>query len=81
MSLNRLFSVSSAVNYVAPRYVSMMCSLLVSSGLMMLGRFPVMACSMRQETPTHCKISTARKIKTEAPPALSPKRRMRGSSV
>jgi len=48
MSLNRLFSVSPAVNYVAPRYVSMMCSLLVSSGLMMLGRFPVMACSMRQ---------------------------------
>ena len=40
MSLNRLFSVSPAVNYVAPRYVSMMCSRLVSSGLMMLGRFP-----------------------------------------
>jgi hypothetical protein len=48
MGLNRLFSVSPAVKYVAPRYVSMMCSLLVSSGLMMLGRFPVMACSMRQ---------------------------------
>ena len=48
MSLNRLFSVSPAVNYVAPRYVSMMCRLLVSSGLMMLGRFHVMACSMRQ---------------------------------
>ena len=48
MGLDRLFSVSPAVNYVAPRYVSMMCSLLVSSGLMMLGRFPVMACSMRQ---------------------------------
>ena len=48
MGLHRLFSVSSAVNYVAPRYVSMMCSLLVSCCLMMLGRFPVMACSMRQ---------------------------------
>ena len=30
------------------RYVSMMCSLLVSPGLVMLGRFPVMACGMRQ---------------------------------
>ena len=48
MGLDRLFSVSPAVNYVAPRCVSMMCSFLVSSGLMMLGRFPVMACSMRQ---------------------------------
>jgi hypothetical protein len=48
MGLNRLFSVSPAVNYVAPRYVSMMCSLLVSPGLVMLGRFPVMACGMRQ---------------------------------
>ena len=48
MSLNRLFSVSPAVNYVAPRYVSMVCSLLVSSGLMMLGRFPVMTSGMCQ---------------------------------
>jgi len=48
MSLNRVFSVCPAVNYVAPRYVSMMCSLLVSSRLMMFGRLPVMACSMRQ---------------------------------
>ena len=48
MGLDRLFSVSPAVNYVAPRYVSMMCSLLVSPGLVMLGRFPVMACGMRQ---------------------------------
>jgi len=48
MSLDRVFSVSPAVNYVAPRYVSMMCSLLVSSRLMMFGRLPVMACSMRQ---------------------------------
>jgi hypothetical protein len=48
MGLNRLFSVSPAVNHVAPRYVSMMCSLLVSPGLVMLGRFPVMARGMRQ---------------------------------
>ena len=47
MSLNRLFSVSPAVNYVTPRYVSMMCSLLVSSGLVMLGRFPVIAACVR----------------------------------
>ena len=39
---------SPAVNHVSPRYVSVMCSLLVRSGFMMLGRFPVMACSMRQ---------------------------------
>jgi len=37
MGLDRLFSVTPAVNYVAPRCVSMMCSFLVSSGLMMLG--------------------------------------------
>jgi hypothetical protein len=47
MGLNRLFSVSPAVNYVTPRYVSMMCSLLVSSGLVMLGRFPVIAACVR----------------------------------
>ena len=40
--------VSPAVNYVAPCYVSMVCSLLMTSGLVMLGRFPVMACGMRQ---------------------------------
>jgi len=48
MGLHRLFSVSPAVNYVAPSYVSMVCSLFVTSGLVMLGRFPVMACGMRQ---------------------------------
>ena len=53
MSLNRLFSVSSAVNYVAPRYVSMVCSLLVSSGLMMLGRFPEkLICQRKQQSIT-----------------------------
>ena len=41
-------SVSSCVNYVAPSYVSVVCSLLVTSGLVMLSRFPVMACGMRQ---------------------------------
>jgi hypothetical protein len=40
--------VSPAVNYVAPSYVSMVCSLLMTSGLVMFGRFPVMACGMRQ---------------------------------
>ena len=48
MGLDRLFSVSSAVNYVAPSYVSMVCSLLVTSGLVMFGRFPVVASGVRQ---------------------------------
>jgi hypothetical protein len=48
MGLHRLFSVSPAVNYVAPSYVSMVCGLLVTSCLVMLGRFPVMVCGMRQ---------------------------------
>ena len=48
MGLHRLFSVSSAVNYVAPSHVGMVCSLLVTSGLVMLRRFPMMACGMRK---------------------------------
>ena len=48
MGLHRLFSVSSAENYVAPSNVSMVCSLLVTSGLVMLGRFPVVASGLRQ---------------------------------
>ena len=48
MGLHRLFSVSPAVNYVASSYVSMVCSLLVTSGLVMLGRFSVMARGVRQ---------------------------------
>ena len=48
MSLHRLFRVSPAVNYVAPSQVSMVCSLLVTSSLVMLGRFPVMASGVRQ---------------------------------
>ena len=48
MGLRRLFSVSPAVNYVAPSHVGMVCSLLVTSGLVMLSRFPVVASGMRQ---------------------------------
>jgi len=48
MSFHRLFRVSSTENYVASSYVSMVCSLLVTSGFVMLGRFPVMASGMRQ---------------------------------
>ena len=40
--------VSSAVNYVAPSHVGMVCSLLVTSSLVMLSRFPVMARGVRQ---------------------------------
>ena len=47
MGLNRFFSVSSCVNYVAPSYVSMVCSLLVTSALVMLSRFSMVASSMR----------------------------------
>ena len=48
MGLHRLFSVSSAVNYVAPSHVGMVCSLLVTFSLVMLSRFPVMARGVRQ---------------------------------
>jgi hypothetical protein len=48
MSLYRLFRVSSAENYVAPSYVSMVCRLLVTPGLVMFGRFPVVASGMGQ---------------------------------
>jgi hypothetical protein len=48
MGFHRLFSVSSAVNYVAPSDVSMVCRLLVTSGLVMLSRFPVVVGGMRQ---------------------------------
>ena len=48
MSLHRLFRVPSAENCVAPSYVSVVCSLLVTSGLMMFGRFPMVASGMRQ---------------------------------
>ena len=48
VSLHRLFSVPSGVSRVAPRCMSMVCGLLVISGLVMLGRFPVVASGMRQ---------------------------------
>jgi hypothetical protein len=48
VSLHRLFGVSSGMNHVAPRCMSMVCRLLVMSGFVMLGRFPVMASGMRQ---------------------------------
>ena len=48
MGLHRLFSVSSAVNYVAPSHVGMVRSLRVTSSLVMLSRFPVMARGVRQ---------------------------------
>ena len=37
MSLHGLFSMSSAMNYVAPRGVSVMCRLFVMSGIVVLG--------------------------------------------
>ena len=48
MGFHRLFSVPSAENYMPPSYVGMVCSLLVTSGLVMFGRFPVVASGMRQ---------------------------------
>ena len=48
MGFHRLFGVPSGMNHVAPGCVSMVCRLLVMSGLMMLGRFPVVASGMRQ---------------------------------
>jgi hypothetical protein len=48
VSLHRLFGVPSGMNHVAPGCVSMVCRVLVMSGLMMLGRFPVVASGMRQ---------------------------------
>ena len=43
VSLHCLFSVPSAVNNMGPRCMSMVCRLLVISGLMMLGGLPVVA--------------------------------------
>jgi|HubBroStandDraft_4_1064222.scaffolds.fasta_scaffold483856_1 hypothetical protein len=48
VSLHGLFSVPSGVNHVAPRCMSMVCGLLVIPGLVMLGRFPVVASGMCQ---------------------------------
>ena len=41
-------SVFSCMNYVAPSYVSMMCSLLVTAGPVMFGRFLMVASGVRQ---------------------------------
>jgi hypothetical protein len=48
VSLRRFFSVPSSVSRVAPGCMSMVRRLLVISGVMMLGSFPVMASGMRQ---------------------------------
>jgi hypothetical protein len=42
-----LLSVPSGVKLVGSRYVRMMCRFLVMSGLMMLGRFPVVSGGVR----------------------------------
>ena len=46
--LYRLFSMTSRMNYVTSSYVSMMCSLLMTAGPVMLSRFLVVASGMRQ---------------------------------
>jgi hypothetical protein len=43
MSLHGLFSMPSAMNYVAPRGVSVMCRLFVMSGIVVFGGFLVVA--------------------------------------
>ena len=48
VSLHCLFGVPSGVNNMGPRCVSMVCRLLMTSGLVMFGRFPVVASGMRQ---------------------------------
>ena len=48
VSLHRLFGVPSSMNHVTSRCVSMVCRLLVMSGLVMLGRFPVVAGGVRE---------------------------------
>ena len=48
VGLHRIFRVPSAVNYVAPSYVGMVCSLLVTSSLVMLCGLSVMVSGMRE---------------------------------
>ena len=48
VSHHRLFGMLCSVNYVAPRSVSVVCRLLVLSGVMMFGGFPVVASCVRQ---------------------------------
>ena len=46
MSLHALFSMPSAMNYVAPRGVSVMCRLFVMSGIVVFGGFLVVTGGM-----------------------------------
>jgi len=46
MSLHGLFSMPSAMNYVAPRGVSVVCRLFVMSGIVVLGSLLVVTGSM-----------------------------------
>ena len=48
MGLNCFFGVSSGLHCMTPSYVSMVCSLLMTSSLVMLSRFPMVASGMRQ---------------------------------
>ena len=48
MGLHRLFSVFSCVNYVAPSYVSVVCSLLVTPSPVMFSRFLMVASGVCQ---------------------------------
>jgi hypothetical protein len=48
VSLYCLFGVHSGVNHVTPRCVCMVCCLLVVTGIVMFGSFPVVSCSMRE---------------------------------
>jgi hypothetical protein len=47
VSLCCLFRVPSGMNRVGPRCVRVVCRLLMMSGIVMLGRFPVVAGGMR----------------------------------
>jgi hypothetical protein len=48
MGFHRLLSVPSGMDHVAPSYVRMVCSFLMTSSFVMLGRFTVVASGMRQ---------------------------------
>ena len=48
VSHHSLFSMFCSVDYVAPRSVSMVRGLIVMSGVVMFGGFPVVAGGMRQ---------------------------------
>jgi hypothetical protein len=48
VSHHRFFSVLPGVNHVAPSGMCMVCRLFMMSGIVVLGRFPVVASGMRQ---------------------------------